>query len=295
MSEAGALDAGESPGPGPMLRRARESRGLTAQQAAEQLNLDVSVVEALERDDLAALGAPVFAKGHLRRYGAMLGLVEDELLAAYERAGAQPEVPTLVPRARREMMPVRGRPKWPWVVGGALAFVLAAGLAAYVSEYGFDRPAGTSESAPAAPAVEPALAQASEPGAGAPAATSGTAAALATPPVPVGASAQPAADPAVAAGDPVQPPVPPGHVSISLAFATDSWVEVYDGSGKAVLYDLGRAGTQRSIAAAAPLSVTIGNAPGVTLVVNGRPASVPTVPGGGTVARFRIEADGAVR
>ena len=29
--------------------------------------------------------------------------------------------------------------------------------------------------------------------------------------------------------------------------------------------------------------------------VNGRPASVPTVPGGGTVARFRIEADGAVR
>jgi cytoskeleton protein RodZ len=279
-----------------MLRRARESSGLTAQQAAEQLNLDVSVVEALERDDLAALGAPVFAKGHLRRYGAMLGLVEDELLDAYERAGAQPEVPTLVPRARQEMMPVRGRPKWPWVVGGALAFVLAAGLAAYVSEYGFDRPAGTGESAPAAPAVEPALTQASGPGAGAPAPTSGMAAASAAAPVPVEASAQPVADPAVAAGDPVQPPpVPPGHVSISLAFATDSWAEVYDGSGKAVLYDLGRAGTQRSIAAAAPLSVTIGNAPGVTLVVNGRPASVPTVPGGGTVARFRIEADGAVR
>ena len=74
MSDAGALDAGVVSGPGPMLRRARESRGLTPQQAAEQLNLDVSVVEALERDDLAALGAPVFAKGHLRRYGAMLGL-----------------------------------------------------------------------------------------------------------------------------------------------------------------------------------------------------------------------------
>ena len=86
-----------------------------------------------------------------------------------------------------------------------------------------------------------------------------------------------------------------GLGSISLAFATDSWAEVYDGSGKAVLYDLGRAGTQRSIAAAAPLSVTIGNAPGVSINVNGRPASVPTVPGGGTVARFRIEADGTVR
>jgi len=294
VSEAGALDAGVSSGPGPMLRRARELRGLTPQQAAEQLNLDVSVVDALERDDLAALGAPVFAKGHLRRYGAMLGLVEDELLAAYERAGAQPEVPTLVPRARQEMMPVRGRPKWPWVVGGALAFVLAAGLAAYVTEYGFNWPAGSGESAAAAPAVEPDVTSASESGAGAPAATFGTAAASAAAPLPVVASAQPAADPAVGTLNAV-PPVPPGHVSIRLAFATDSWAEVYDGSGKAVLYDLGRAGTQRSIAAAAPLSVTIGNAPGVTLAVNGRPAIVPTVPGGGTVARFRIEADGAVR
>ena len=48
MSDAGVLDAGVVSGPGPMLRRARESRGLTPQQAAEQLNLDVSVVDALE-------------------------------------------------------------------------------------------------------------------------------------------------------------------------------------------------------------------------------------------------------
>jgi hypothetical protein len=90
-------------------------------------------------------------------------------------------------------------------------------------------------------------------------------------------------------------PVPPGHVSISLAFATDSWAEIYDGSGKAVLYDLGRAGTQRTIAAAAPLSVTFGNASAVTLSVNGRAAVIPVVPGDGTVARFKIAADGSVR
>jgi len=34
-------------GPGPSLRRARESLGLTEQQAAEQLNLDATVVRAL--------------------------------------------------------------------------------------------------------------------------------------------------------------------------------------------------------------------------------------------------------
>jgi cytoskeletal protein RodZ len=93
----------------------------------------------------------------------------------------------------------------------------------------------------------------------------------------------------------VPPPVPAGHVSVSIRFAADSWTEIYDGSGQAVLYDLGQAGTQRVIAAAAPLSVTFGNAPAVSMVVNGRPTAMPPVPPGQTVARFTIEADGTVR
>jgi cytoskeleton protein RodZ len=290
VTAAAEVEAGVSTsGPGPVLRRARESLGMTEQQAAEQLNLDVSVVEALERGDFAALGAPVFAKGHLRRYGAMLGVVEDELLAAYGRAGAQPEAPTLVPRARQEMMPTRGRPKWPWVLGGALAFVLAAGLAAYVSEYGFDWRTG---------AAEQAGSQAAAPAGVVEAQAADTGLAAATPPAvqsPGDGSVQPFAAAASAAIEASARPVPPGHVGISLAFAADSWAEIYDASGQAVLYDLGRAGTQRSIAAAAPLSVTIGNAPAVTLAVNGRAATVPVVPGGSTVARIRIEADGTVR
>ena len=55
-------------GPGAELARERERQGLTEQQVAEQLNLDVSVIHWIENDDFAALGAPVFAKGHLRRY-----------------------------------------------------------------------------------------------------------------------------------------------------------------------------------------------------------------------------------
>jgi hypothetical protein len=82
---------------------------------------------------------------------------------------------------------------------------------------------------------------------------------------------------------------------VRIAFAADSWAEIYDGSGRTVLYDLGRAGTERSIAAAAPLSVTLGNASGVTLVVNGRTTSVPLPPAGQSVARFTIAADGSLR
>jgi cytoskeleton protein RodZ len=278
VSEATAREAQPVSGPGPMLRVAREGRGLTEQQAAEQLTLDVTVVEALERDDLAALGAPVFAKGHLRRYGALLGIDEEQLLAAYARAQAQPEVPTLIPKARREMMPVRGRPKWPWVVGGALAFVVAAGIAAYVSEYGMRWPGGSDDGEAAAQGPSTAAATtAAVPGQTEIATDTGS------------AVTEPATDAAP------RLPLPQGHVSVRLEFATDSWAEIYDGTGKAVLYDLGRAGTQRTIAAAAPLSVTFGNPQAVTLAVNGRPATLPPLPAGQSVARFRIEADGSLR
>jgi cytoskeleton protein RodZ len=123
----GEADVAELPAsPGARLKRAREARGLTPQQAAEQLTLDISVVTALEANDFVALGAPVFAKGHLRRYAALLELPGDDLLGGYERSNAQPGQPTLIPRSRTTMIPVRSRPKWPWVLGGMLAFMVAA-------------------------------------------------------------------------------------------------------------------------------------------------------------------------
>jgi cytoskeleton protein RodZ len=286
VTDPAVRDSDAASGLGSMLRRAREALGLTEQDAAERLNLDVSVVSALEREDFAALGAPVFAKGHLRRYGDLLGIPEQSALDAYQRAQGQPETPSLIPRARLEMMPARSRPRWSLVLGGAAAFVLAAGITAYVSEFGLRLPSMADD--------------------GVPTAQEGTVAAGQSAPVEdTGTTTSPAAGDSVASAPegsastlptpaPVVP-VPPGHVSVTLAFATDSWTEIYDGSGKAVLYDLGRAGTQRTIAAAAPLSVTFGNSPGVTLHVNGRPAAMPPPPSGGTVARFRIEADGTLR
>lgn len=283
MTDSTVRDGDAAPGLGLMLRRAREARGLTEQDAAEQLNLDVSVVSALEREDFASLGAPVFAKGHLRRYGGLLEIPEESALEAYQRAQGQPEAPSLIPRARLEMMPVRSRPRWPLVFGGAAAFVLAAGITAYVSEFGLRLP---SSADPGAAAGQDSAAAAGE---SAPAGDAGT-----TPSTMAGGAVAPAPQGSPDASPVPTVPVPPGHVSVTLAFATDSWTEIYDGSGKAVLYDLGRAGTQRTIAAAAPLSVTFGNSPGVTLHVNGRPTAMPAPPSGGTVARFRIEADGTV-
>ena len=265
--------------PGARLRRERESRGLTQQQAAEQLTLDSSVIVALEANDFATLGAPVFAKGHLRRYATLLELPEDDILGGYERSKGQPEQPTLVPRSRVEMAPVRGPSRWPIVFGGMLAFLLAAGLVAYVTANGLRLPWVDAGQSAAGPSASPQA--------------SGAAASVTL--------AQGAGNPAAAtvseptAGSPPGAALPAGQVSLQLRFATDSWVEVYDGAGKAVLYDLGKGGSDRTVTAVAPLSVTIGNAPAVSVAVNGRAVATPPLPPGQTVARFSVGPDGAVR
>jgi cytoskeleton protein RodZ len=271
--------------PGARLRREREARGLTEQLAAESLNLDPAVIAQLEANDFAALGAPVFVKGHLRRYASLLELDVEEIVAAYERSKQHVDEPTLVPKARLEMAPVRGKPRWPWVVGGTGAFLLAAALIAYVSENGLPwaqeaEESLVDESPPsdtpaAAPSIAPTPVQAESP------VTSGVPAPGASAPVGPAESSAPT------------PATGPGQVSLQLRFSADSWVEIFDGTGKAVMYDLGRSGSERTLIATAPLSVTLGNARAVSVAVNGRP--LPAPPAQGNVARFSITADGTLR
>lgn len=258
--------------PGARLRRQRELAGLTEQQVAERLNLDTVVVLALEADDYAALGAPVFVRGHFRRYATLLGLPCEEILGAYDRSRARLAPPTLVPKSRAEMAPPRRRVIPSWVVAGVLVLILAVAVVAYVAEFGLQLPDEGAAGVTTAP--ESAAPGSSE------AAGQGASASQANPATP-GVEA-PAA-------------VLPGQVELLFAFAADSWIEVYDGSGRAVLYDLGKAGTERAVAGVAPLSVTLGNAPGVALAVNGKRVTVPSPRGGETVARFGVVADGLQR
>ncbi len=94
---------------------------------------------------------------------------------------------------------------------------------------------------------------------------------------------------------PAATPVPQGQLAVQFSFTADSWVEVYDGSGKSVLYDLGKAGTERTVSGTAPMSVTFGNAGAVRVRVNGQAIAVPAPPAGQTVARFSIGPDGSLR
>ena len=298
MSPTGDDRPGTSEGPGGRLQREREQSELTVQQVAEQLNLDTAVIIALEQNDFPALGAPVFARGHLRRYAALLGLPDREMLEAYDRS-RRPDDPTLIPRAHLERMPDRPAPRWPLITSGLVAFALVAGVVGYVTEYGFALPWGRDE-ARVAGALEDrdgaatqgsiTLAPSSGSEGDAQAAVLTPARAGAAPASTVMPGTQTAPRGAIAAGA-----AGPGAVTLDFRFAQDSWIEVFDGTGKAVLYDLGVAGSTRTLTAAAPLSATIGNAPAVQLSINGKPAPLPVPEAGQTVIRVRIDATGTLR
>ncbi|HMA12784.1 MAG TPA: helix-turn-helix domain-containing protein [Steroidobacteraceae bacterium] len=119
MSDAAAI--------GEALRAARERTGLDVDQAAERLHVDAAVIRALEEGRFSALGAPVFVRGHLRRYAELLGEPEAPLQARYaalQEASIAPDLTQLPSRAA----PVVQRParRWPLVL---LATVLVLGVA----------------------------------------------------------------------------------------------------------------------------------------------------------------------
>jgi cytoskeleton protein RodZ len=260
-------------GLGARLRAAREQAGLSILQAAEKLHTDVHVLEALEAEQFGALGAPVFVRGHIRRYAELVresALELQSLYAESAHASARPDL-TRVPKADPgQPPPSRLVPGMAVVVGVALIGIIGWVLNAVNSGPG-SRPSPLTQapidaaSAPAAPPTAAAPASA-------PAAAPRAAPSVATPPSVPGAPNAPVA--AVSAHR-AESPETARPTQLTLHFSADSWVEVYDARGERLLYDVGAADSVRNVSGTAPLRVVLGNAPGVALEVNGRTAALP--------------------
>ena len=112
--------------PGARLRAAREARGLSIEEVAERLRLNAALVLAMEQDRFALLGAPVFARGHLRNYAALVGVPEPEFMAECD-VGEVPE-PSFLPAL--DLKPKsRDHARWAWPITAMLLAV--AGVAIY--------------------------------------------------------------------------------------------------------------------------------------------------------------------
>ncbi|MBX3702979.1 MAG: helix-turn-helix domain-containing protein [Steroidobacteraceae bacterium] len=120
------MSAGRAASPGVRLRAAREALGLSIEDAADRLRLNAALVLAMEEERFALLGAPVFARGHLRNYAQLLGVPEREVVAAVG-ADDLPE-PSFLPAL--DVQPrARDHSRWAWPVA---VLVLAGAVAAVI-------------------------------------------------------------------------------------------------------------------------------------------------------------------
>jgi cytoskeletal protein RodZ len=70
---------------GEKLRQAREARGYTIREVADQTRISVRHLEGIEADDYSSLPGGVFNKGFVKSYARFVGIDEKEALADYTR------------------------------------------------------------------------------------------------------------------------------------------------------------------------------------------------------------------
>jgi cytoskeleton protein RodZ len=278
---------------GERLRAAREQSGLSIAASAEKLHLDPKVIEALEADRFAELGASVYVRGHLRRYADFVGEPGAELVGIYTAREARPPPPDLtqIPQSQRRSDP--RRLVTPFVgLSAALVVVLAIYWVVSGSQDAVDAPPATAALQTPAPVSAPAGSVA----AGAPASGGGAVPAAGTPAAAAPAAAAPA-NAATAASAPAarKEEAPPARATrLRLELASDSWVEIYDARGERLFYDVASAGSVQSVEGRPPLRVTLGSSVGVVVEVDGQRKEIPANAADGEGARFVVNRSGSL-
>jgi hypothetical protein len=131
-------------GVGSALRRAREIREITLDEAARDTKLRSDQLRALEDEEFDALGDAVYARAMLRTYAQYLGLKPDRVLTAYNRHGddlAPPPPPGKPGRVERGLAASRIRDNQKFLLVAAAVLLVALIAVGVVSRSGAPAPA----------------------------------------------------------------------------------------------------------------------------------------------------------
>lgn len=292
---------------GEQLRAAREGRGLTRDEVAAELRLQVRLIAALEENDRSHLPPAAFISGYVRAYAKLLGLAAEPLIGDFAAEVASPTFYRPTDRSGERMVSSHD-PKFRFTTYGVVGLLLVLfGLWWANERFAFvaslQPPAAelASEEVAGAPQLESALALPPQPPefadppqeelpSAVPSPEEGTTAAPAgseAPPVagaprpvapPVVAAAPSATPPAANAGKPASPvavltaeplPVTVAQATLRLEYQAASWTQVEDAKGRVLIYDTINPGRKLELRGVAPFKVFLGYAPGVLLYYNG--------------------------
>ncbi|MCL6634162.1 MAG: DUF4115 domain-containing protein [Peptococcaceae bacterium] len=230
---------------GGKLKEAREARGLALEAVEEETKIRRKYLQAMEEEQFNVLPGPIYARAFLKNYARFLNLDVEEVMEMYNQrfvAGeAAPEAPDACPEERVQVK-VPGKPRY-WLFLAAAVVVMGLAFTVYHGAVGvgLGRPAGEARE---------------EAGRGGPAGT---------PPADGGMPVPPVQTPAQQA-----PPANAAGVNLVLNVKNDRcWMRV-DVDGSPAFQGMLSAGQSKSFEAREKISVTLGNAGAVEVLLNGQ-------------------------
>jgi cytoskeleton protein RodZ len=254
---------------GERLAVARREQQIAVIEIAKELHLDEYKVRALERNDFDVIGAPVFAKGHLRKYAQLVKVDAADVMADYyqlNRSTGAPPVISIRPKPRQVMSP------GPWAAVIILILVAATAYWWFAAREATTGRPVTGEIAPLPQESLPADEQRTD--------IADDAADVVTNEAAVAVEPEPA-DEVVAVMD-------DATMRLSISYSGDCWTEITDASGRRLFFDLGKAGRTVNLSGEAPFNVLFGDAENVSIEVNGGAYEIPAADRRGRTARLTI-------
>ncbi|MDX5379287.1 MAG: DUF4115 domain-containing protein [Halomonas sp.] len=323
MSDNQDIDAvgfTSSASPGELLRRERETQGLSREEVATALNLRPAVVTGMEEDSYEQVPVATYRRGYLRAYARLLGMDDRPVLQAYaDRFGSQENEQRVTPVQVTKPPSRIGAWLFKLVTLLVIAGLIGLTLVWWQSRDGNEPPAvdasgpvsvetldGTTtiEEEPA-PEVEDALPPLPEEGIDP---LDGETPAPASEVDPTGAELiagmveetpvtqgetsveAPAEQPNTVEEEPeVAETAPPADRTVlQLTFNEQSWTEIFDANNRRVFVGLQEPGTTATVEGEPPFRLTIGNATGVELSWAGERVDLSARAGANNVARFTL-------
>lgn len=255
-SQANAAEA-EGPVCGERLAEARRELQISVFEIAKELHLDEPKVRALERNEFDVLGAPVFAKGHLKTYARLVNVNFDDVLVDYyqlTRATTVPPVLSTRPKPGKELSP------GPWIAVIVVVIIVVTAFWWFTRAVEPETPLEETlpaevpqDESPAPPSSDEILEQ--------------TAPQVVEPVIREESQPEPQDDPVVEAG----------QMHVLVTYTGDCWTEIFDATGRELMRDLGKDGRTVELSGAEPFSVLFGNPGNVSLRVNGDERAMPPI------------------
>jgi cytoskeleton protein RodZ len=245
-----------------LLAQLRAERKLSIADVAQRLKYGVRQIEALEAEEFDKLPGATFVRGMVRGYAKLLETDPEPVLGALDQRYIPGEVDLDlrdkgIPFARTGKRGTRT-----YLALSVLALVVVAGVL-------YEWRAGAFLWARFESSTPPPQAQSKAPPVIPPAA----------PPAPIEVAAAPPASVVETPAAQVQRPSGGGggvvgEARIRLEFDRESWVEIRDRDGKALMSQLNPAGSRRVVLGRPPLSLVIGNGAAVRLTYNDKPVDL---------------------